>query len=103
MWYTTLKEKVNSVFDKITMRLFNKKFGDNIKHPVLSGLINIFLFIVIQFFLDKETSLMISSATTIIIGLLVEKLDARKTYSSKRDIFNNMIGIVLSSLLIIII
>ena len=100
MWYTTLKEKVNSVFDKITIKLFNKKFGDNIKHPVLSGLINIFLFIVIQFFLDKETSLMISSATTIIIGLLVEKLDAKE---SKRDIFNNMIGIVLSSLLIIII
>ena len=98
--YKKLKEKVNSVFDKITMRLFNKKFGDNIKHPVLSGLINIFLFIVIQFFLDKETSLMISSATTIIIGLLVEKLDAKE---SKRDIFNNMIGVVLSTLLIIII
>lgn len=100
MWHTTLKEKVNSVFDKITMRLFNKKFGDNIKHPVLSGLINISLFFIIQFFLDKETSLTISSITTIIIGFLVEKLDAKE---SKRDIFNNMIGVILSTLLIIII
>lgn len=100
--YKKLKDKLNKVFDAITLKLFKRTYGDNIKHPVLIAFFLLVMVAVLSIWMTKEYAIPIAAGLSILLGWSIEKLDEMTGgVFSKRDIFNTMVGIVIAILIAI--
>jgi hypothetical protein len=101
--YVNLNKTMNNTFDSITMKLFKRKYGDSVKHSILTILINTSFFLLYSLFFSLTNSVYCASITTIGIFWLREYFDKLYTTGfSKKDIFFDIIGLFISTIAIII-